>query len=97
MARSSLVFSAPSGSRVRSSRTSNARTQCDQQPDYRSQHPDAASQLEDFRLKPRGVHVQDLRRHDRCVFATQPAEGGRARDAEFRNDVGIADGPDKVA
>jgi len=71
--------------------------QREQEPDYRSQHPDAALELEDLGLEQRGVHVQDLRRDDRRAFATQPTEGGRARHTEFLNYVRIADRAHKVA
>ncbi len=41
-----------------------------QQSDNCAQYPDPATQGEDFDLKPRMLHVQDVRRDDGSVVAT---------------------------
>jgi len=70
--------------------------ECDEQSDNCAQYSDTASEGKNFGLQPGMVHVREIRRDDGSVVATQPTQGGRARNAELGDDFGIAYGSHEV-
>jgi hypothetical protein len=70
--------------------------QRNQQPDDCPQNPDATPELQDFRLEPHGLHVEDIRGNHGSVLAPEPTQGRRPGHAEPSDDARVAHRLDEV-